>query len=192
MTFHFKIPKKPVTAVNQLRKSFVLKIYISVHVLIFKLFFCLSPTVVSIPDNYAGPLICLFNDYDLSSANDPIATHSSLERLEYLIDSSTMLKSLYSTWLKYTSKLGWPWGGFQEDLGENAGISLKFSEISFRKYHFILTHLYRILLSLFSILAHSPSCEIAQNLAPFLKLWFHFWIKLCHLNWRQCLSRNNL
>ena len=93
MTFHFKIPKKPVTAVNQLKKSFVLKSYLSVHGLIFKLFFCLSQIVISIPDNYAAPLSAFLMTIDLSSANDLIATHSSLERLEYLIGSSTILKS---------------------------------------------------------------------------------------------------
>ena len=42
MSFHFKILKKHVTAVNQLRNDFVLKSYFSVHVWVLKLFFCLS------------------------------------------------------------------------------------------------------------------------------------------------------
>ena len=42
MSFHFKILKKPVTAVNQLRNDFVIKSYFSVHVWVLKLFFYLS------------------------------------------------------------------------------------------------------------------------------------------------------
>ena len=73
----------------------------------------------------------------LSSAKDLIASHYSLLRLEYLKGISISLKSSCSTLLKNTSKLGCLVGGFHDDLGRNAGISLKLSEGSFRKCHFI-------------------------------------------------------
>ena len=82
----------------------------------------------------------------LPSARYLITPHSSL--LEYLRDItrillgyltgiSTSVKSSCPTLLKNTSKLGRSEGGFYDDLGQNAGISLKLSEGSFRKWHFI-------------------------------------------------------
>ena len=59
-------------------------------------------------------------------------------RLEYLKEIATSSNNYFSTLLKETSKLGWPVGGFQDDLDRNAGMVLKFSEGSFLKCHFIL------------------------------------------------------
>ena len=59
-------------------------------------------------------------------------------RLEYLKEVPISSNNSFSTLLKKTSKLGWPVGGFQDDLDRNAGMVLKLSEDSFLKCHFIL------------------------------------------------------
>ena len=51
----------------------------------------------------------------------------------------TVSKSLFSIWLKSTSKLGWPSGGSQLDLREKNGLLLKDSNGSFQKCHLTLT-----------------------------------------------------
>ena len=55
-----------------------------------------------------------------SSANERTALHSSLKRFEQPNGFSQVLKISCSIWLKNTSRLGWPLGGFQEDFGEYA------------------------------------------------------------------------
>ena len=51
-----------------------------------------------------------------SSAKALIACHSSLDVLLCLRLSKGILKMSFSNWLKNTCRLGWPFGGFQEDL----------------------------------------------------------------------------
>ena len=97
MPFNFNIFKKSVTEVNQQRKQFVSESHFSVNNLIFKLFFCLSQIVISIPCKYTGPFIFFLMTIDLSPASDLIPIYSSLERLEYLLVSSEILKSSVST-----------------------------------------------------------------------------------------------
>ena len=46
-------------------------------------------------------------------------------------------KIYFSIWLKINSKPGWPGGGFQLDLGRNAGLSQKSFEALFQKFHLI-------------------------------------------------------
>ena len=77
----------------------------------------------------------------LSSARDLIASHSSILKSEYLLGISVSLKGSCSTLLKNTSKLGYPVGGFHDDLDRNAGISLKLFEGLFQKCHFICIRL---------------------------------------------------
>ena len=69
-----------------------------------------------------NPLSGLFITIFQSSASDLIASHSSFERLEYPRGLSMALNRSDSTWLKKTSKLGSPLGGFHADLGAKAKI----------------------------------------------------------------------
>ena len=61
-----------------------------------------------------------------------------LEKKINLIWYDISSNNSFSALLKKTPKLGWPVGGFQDDLDRNAAMVLKFSEGSFSKCHFIL------------------------------------------------------
>ena len=65
------------------------------------------------------------------SARDVITFHSSVLRLENLKEVPISSNNPFSMLLKETYKLGWPVGGFQDDLDQNAGTFSKFSEGSF-------------------------------------------------------------
>ena len=83
-------------------------------------------------------LSVLFITIFLSYASALIASHSSLEKLEYPRDRSMTLNTSDSNWLKNTFKVGWPLGGFHIDLEAKAGILLKSEVLSFRKCYLIL------------------------------------------------------
>ena len=65
---------------------------------------------------------------DVSSAKDLTTLHSSYERLEKRKLSWVSIKFFFSTWIKNTSRLGCPSGGFQEDFLAKAGVSIKSCE----------------------------------------------------------------
>ena len=75
----------------------------------------------------------------LLSASPIKASHSTLVIFEFIrVKSLTRFSKIYfSIWLENNSKPGWPGGGFQLDLGQNAGLSEELSEGSFRKFHLI-------------------------------------------------------
>ena len=68
----------------------------------------------------------------------------------YQVGVSIVLKRSCSTLLKNISKLGYRLRGFRDEFGLNDGISPKFSESSFLKYHFIDICLWNSSKSLFN------------------------------------------
>ena len=102
--------------------------------MIAKFDFCFLIIAVSIPNDYTRSFAALFFTIFLSLASDVIASHSSFDRLEYPSGLSMASNKSDSTWLKKTSQLGWPLGGFRTDLGAKAGMLLKSEVGSFQKY----------------------------------------------------------
>ena len=108
----------------------------------------------------------------LSSASPLEASHSSLVIFEFIdLESLTRFsKTSFSIWLKNNYKLGGPGRVFQLDLGQNAGSSEKYSEVSFWKFHLI-----RILRTKSSISFRSSGSLrylwTGEKSNPFSKTW---------------------
>ena len=100
---------------------------------VFLPFYVIPP----IPHNNTRTFICFLIDYR-SVVREGIYCPPFLLRK---IRITQTIKSSLSTWLKNTSRLGCPSGGFQEDLRATAGVTLKPCEGSFLKFHFVLMRL---------------------------------------------------
>ena len=63
------------------------------------------------------------------STRDLIAFHSLVLRLDYLKEVRISSNNSFSTLLKKISELGWPVGGFQDDLDRNVAINYEINVI---------------------------------------------------------------
>ena len=94
-------------------------------------------------------------------------------------------KISFSIWLKINSKPGWPGGGFQLDLGRNAGLSQKSSEALFQKFHLI-----RILLANTS--KSFRDLWTSEKSIPFSKTWISISDNALSLRLKIVLEQNEL
>ena len=93
-----------------------------------------------------------------------------------------MFKIYFSIWLKSNSKSGWRGGGFQLDLGQNAGLSEKSSEGSFWKFHLLCILLANSSKS-FRSSGSFRDLWTGKKFNPFLKTWISIsdnalWLRL--------------
>ena len=99
-------------------------------------------------------------------------------------------KTIFSNWLKNISKLAWPLGGNQLNLGWNAGISIIVSETSSRKcqLHLILRQNYS------KSLQRSGSLRVLWTGAksnPFSKLFNSVSVKVLWLRLKRVLKQKS-